>query len=50
MKDRHVLIAYLLPKQLSIILAKTFRYEPPGPIAVFLDRETKTFEVVRVKA
>ena len=42
------LVAYLVPKQLPVILAKVVRYRPPPCLAVFKDKATKQISIVDV--
>ena len=42
------LVAYLVPKQLPVILARVLRYQPPPCLAVFKDRVTKEVDIVNV--
>ena len=44
----HVMIAYLVPKQIAVILARVYRYQAPPCLAVFLDRTTKEFSILEV--
>lgn len=43
-----VMIAYLVPKQLPVVLARIYRYQAPPCLAVFLNRETKEFNMLEV--
>lgn len=42
------LVAYLVPKQLPVILARVLRYQPPPCLAVFKDRVTQQVDIVDV--
>lgn len=42
------LVAYLVPKQLPVILAKVMGYQPPPCLAVFKDRVTQQVDIVEV--
>lgn len=42
------LVAYLVPKQLPVILARVLRYQPPPCLAVFRDKNTKQIDIVEV--
>lgn len=42
------LVAYLVPKQLPVILARVLRYQPPSCLAVFKDKTTQQVDIVEV--
>lgn len=42
------LVAYLVPKQLPVILARVLRYKAPPCLAVFKDKVTNQIEIVEV--
>ena len=42
------LVAYLVPKQLPVILAMVLRYKPPPCLAVFKDKAAKQIDVIDV--
>ena len=42
------LVAYLVPKQLPVILAKVIGYQAPPCLAVFQDRVTQQVDIVEV--
>lgn len=42
------LVAYLVPKQLPVILAKALKYKAPPCLAVFQDKVTKKVDVIEV--
>lgn len=42
------LVAYLVPKQLPVILAKVLRYKAPPCLAVFQDKVTQQVDIVEV--
>jgi hypothetical protein len=47
-KKPHVLTAYLLPKVISVAVARANNYQPPPCLEVFLDRTTKSFSILEV--
>ena len=42
------LVAYLVPKQLPVILAKVMGFRAPPCLAVFKDKATKQIDIVEV--
>lgn len=42
------LVAYLVPKQLPVILAKVLRFKAPPVLAVFKDKKTQQIDIVEV--
>ena len=44
----HVMIAWLNPKQLTLAISRILRTPPPPTLVVFLDRTTKTFNILEV--
>ena len=44
----HVLLAYLVPKQLPVILARVMGFQAPPCLAVFLNRTTKETSILEV--
>lgn len=42
------LIAYLVPKQLPVILAKVLGYQAPPCLAVFRDKVTQEIDIIEV--
>jgi hypothetical protein len=48
MNKNHILVAYLVPTQLSVFVAKIYGYHAPGCLAVFMDRTTKVFAIHEV--
>lgn len=42
------MVAYLVPKQLPVILAKVLKYKAPPCLAVFQDRVTQQIDIVEV--
>jgi hypothetical protein len=42
------LAAYLVPKQLPVIMAKVVRYKASPCLAVFQDKNTKQIDIVEV--
>lgn len=44
----HVLTAFLVPKPRPVILARVMGWKEPQCLAVFLNRETKVFDILEV--
>lgn len=42
------LVAYLVPKQLPVILAKVLRYKAPPCLTVFQDKNTRQIDIIEV--
>ena len=48
MKNEFAALAYLAPKKLPVILAKTFGWQVPPIIAVMVNLKTKQIELLEV--
>lgn len=44
-----VVIKHLIPKRISVAVAKAWGFTPPCPMIVLLDRETHEFNIVGVR-
>ena len=43
-----VLVAYLIPKMIPIVLARTLGYQAPPSLAVFKNKSTQQYEIAEV--
>lgn len=43
-----VMVAYLVPKQIHLVLVRALRYKPAPPLAILLDRAVNEISIVEV--